>query len=45
MADRAIQLLLDRIKGDDAPPERVVLPLDLRIRSSCGMRRASSTEG
>lgn len=45
MADRAIELLLDRIKGGDAPPERVVLPLDLRIRSSCGMRSAPSTKG
>jgi len=45
MAERAIQLLLERIKGHDGPPERIVLPLDLRIRDSCGMRQASSTEG
>jgi hypothetical protein len=30
---------------DDAPPKRVVLPLDLRIRSSCGMRRTPPTKG
>jgi LacI family transcriptional regulator len=39
MANLAIELLLDRIEGRRSDPTRIVLPLDLRIRASCGMRR------
>jgi DNA-binding LacI/PurR family transcriptional regulator len=36
---RAAQLLIDRIEGKNGPPEHIVLPTSLVIRSSCGARR------
>ena len=42
MAETAIRLLLDRIEGGRTEPVRVVLPIELRIRVSCGMRTATS---
>ena len=38
MAETAIRLLLERIEGRGDEPQRIVLPTDLRIRVSCGMR-------
>jgi LacI family transcriptional regulator len=38
MAETAIELLLERIEQPREQPSRVVLPLELRIRASCGMR-------
>jgi DNA-binding LacI/PurR family transcriptional regulator len=38
MADTAIELLLERVERRRTEPTRIVLPLDLRIRASCGMR-------
>jgi LacI family transcriptional regulator len=38
MAETAIHLLLERIEGRRVEPTRIVLPVQLRIRSSCGMR-------
>jgi LacI family transcriptional regulator len=34
--ERAVALLLDRIAGRDAGPERVLLPVELVVRASCG---------
>ncbi len=45
MADTAIELLLERVEQRRDTPARVVLPLDLRIRASCGMRTAPAREG
>ncbi|MFA4949013.1 MAG: LacI family DNA-binding transcriptional regulator [Candidatus Krumholzibacteriia bacterium] len=44
MAETAIQLLLQRIHGRLGEPVRVVLPLDLRVRSSCGMRLSTANQ-
>jgi DNA-binding LacI/PurR family transcriptional regulator len=38
MAETAIALLLERIEHPGAEPVTVVMPLELRIRASCGMR-------
>jgi LacI family transcriptional regulator len=38
MAETAISLLLERIEGRRTESVRMVLPLDSRIRRSCGMR-------
>ena len=38
MAQTAMELVLERIEGR-REPRRVVLPMELRIRTSCGMRR------
>jgi DNA-binding LacI/PurR family transcriptional regulator len=42
MATLAIELLLERIEGRRSDPARIVLPLELRIRASCGMRAPTS---
>jgi DNA-binding LacI/PurR family transcriptional regulator len=42
MAEAAIELLLKRIEQPHEQPSRVVLPLELRIRVSCGMRLADA---
>jgi LacI family transcriptional regulator len=34
--ERAVALLLDRIAGRDPGPERVLLPVELVVRASCG---------
>jgi GntR family transcriptional regulator of arabinose operon len=36
---RAAQLLIDRIEGNNGPPESIVLPTNLVVRDSCGARR------
>jgi LacI family transcriptional regulator len=41
MAETAIELLLERLERRRTEPERIVLPLDFRIRASCGMRDSS----
>ena len=38
LAETAMRLLVERIEGNRAEPSRVVLPLTLRVRESCGMR-------
>jgi len=38
MAETAIALLLERIEQPGVEPVTVVMPLELRIRASCGMR-------
>ena len=42
MAETAMTLLLERVESRRDEPVRVVLPFDLRVRASCGMRTASS---
>jgi DNA-binding LacI/PurR family transcriptional regulator len=37
MAGTAMKLLLERIRGTRTEARRVVLPLELRVRASCGM--------
>jgi DNA-binding LacI/PurR family transcriptional regulator len=44
MAETAIALLLERIENGRSEPVTAVMPLELRIRESCGMRRASSDD-
>lgn len=41
MARTAMELVLERIEGRRAEARRVVLPLELRVRRSCGARSAS----
>ena len=41
MARAAMELVLERIEGRRAEARRVVLPLELRVRRSCGARSAS----
>lgn len=41
MARTAMELVLERIEGRRAGARRVVLPLELRVRRSCGARSAS----
>jgi LacI family transcriptional regulator len=36
MAVRAVELLVQRLDGSEAPPVREVFPLELIVRSSCG---------
>ena len=36
----AIELLTDRLRGDRSSPKRVVLPMELVVRDSCGATRA-----
>jgi LacI family transcriptional regulator len=43
MADTAMALLLARIRGTSPASSRTVLPLELHVRASCGMK--SSQEG
>jgi DNA-binding LacI/PurR family transcriptional regulator len=33
---RAVELLVQRLDGSEAPPVREVFPLELIVRSSCG---------
>jgi DNA-binding LacI/PurR family transcriptional regulator len=40
MADTAMSLALERIEGNRRTPTSVVLPLELRVRRSCGMPAA-----
>jgi len=40
MADAAMRLLRERIAGDDAPAQHLVFPCELRVRGSCGTKRA-----
>jgi DNA-binding LacI/PurR family transcriptional regulator len=42
---RAAQLLIDRIEGKRGPPEHIVLPTRLVVRSSCGARRRAQNSG
>ncbi len=44
MAEAAIELLLERIERRRTEPVRLILPLDLRIRASCGMRSTPAEE-
>jgi DNA-binding LacI/PurR family transcriptional regulator len=44
MAESAITLLLERVERRRDELVRVVLPFDLRIRESCGMRTPASEE-
>jgi DNA-binding LacI/PurR family transcriptional regulator len=44
MAQTAIELLLERVEGRRTEPVRIVLPLDFRIRASCGMRAAQNSD-
>jgi DNA-binding LacI/PurR family transcriptional regulator len=41
LAATAIALLLERVSDRRSEPKHVVLPVDLRIRASCGMRPAT----
>jgi DNA-binding LacI/PurR family transcriptional regulator len=41
MAEAAVGLLLERVGGVRDEARRIVMPLDLRIRDSCGMRAPS----
>ena len=43
MADAAMQLALERVVGERGEPRRIVLPLELRVRASCGVRRQAAT--
>lgn len=36
MGTRAVELLLDRLRGSNGPPRREVLPADLVVRGTCG---------
>jgi DNA-binding LacI/PurR family transcriptional regulator len=40
MAEDAVALLLERVSGARTAPRRSVHPFELRVRSSCGTRRA-----
>lgn len=40
MARRGIELLRDRIRGDDRPPQTIVCPVKLVCRNSCQARRS-----
>lgn len=40
MAADAMELLLDRVEGRRDQPRRIVQPLELRVRTSCGTREA-----
>lgn len=41
----AVRLLLDHVAAPDAPPERLVLPVELITRSSCGWQGATPNGG
>ena len=41
----AVRLLLDRIERETTVPERVVLPVELVVRSSCGSALRASKSG
>ena len=43
MASNAMQLALERVEGDRTEPRRIVLPLEFRVRSSCGARGAAAS--
>lgn len=45
MADTAMELLLARIRGTAPTEGRVVLPLELRVRESCGMKSTKKGPG
>lgn len=45
MASIAIEFLLERLGGRREEPGRVVLPLDLRVRESCGMHISEERGG
>ena len=45
MAETAMTLLLERIEQGRTTPQRVVLPLELRVRSSSGLREGQPPEG
>ena len=38
MAETCIELLLERVRGYDGEPVQTTMPLDLRLRGSCGAR-------
>jgi DNA-binding LacI/PurR family transcriptional regulator len=40
---KAIELLTERLRGKRTAPERVVLPMELIVRDSCGASRAAPT--
>jgi DNA-binding LacI/PurR family transcriptional regulator len=42
MAEMAMTLLLERLNGARSEPVRAILPLELRIRVSCGMKPRSN---
>jgi LacI family transcriptional regulator len=44
MASVAIEFLLERLEGRRDEPSHLVLPLDLRVRDSCGMRNSEEME-
>jgi DNA-binding LacI/PurR family transcriptional regulator len=44
MAETAISMLLERIERGPSEPVTVVMPLELRIRESCGMRARPTGE-
>jgi LacI family transcriptional regulator len=39
MAETAMALMRERVEGGRVEPRRVVLPLELRVRTSCGLHR------
>jgi LacI family transcriptional regulator len=45
LAETAMRMALDRIEGRRTEPRRVVLPLELRVRASCGLRATDGTAG
>jgi DNA-binding LacI/PurR family transcriptional regulator len=45
MAELAMALLFERLEVRRSDPVRAVLPLELRIRASCGMKRAGAQAG
>jgi LacI family transcriptional regulator len=44
MADTAMRLMLERIEQHRSEPSHIVLPLELRVRESCGMARAANEQ-
>jgi len=44
MAETAISLLLERIEQRRSEPVKIVMPLELRVRESCGMRKHSNNQ-
>ena len=44
IAETAMALLLERLDGSRSESSRVVLPLELRARDSCGLKRRQPLE-
>jgi LacI family transcriptional regulator len=44
MAETAMELVLERIEQQRTEPRRVTLPLELRVRASCGMHAVDEPE-